>query len=228
MNGETTDGTSARGVILDVDGTLLDSNDAHAEAWCDALAEAGYYIDPERIRPLIGMGGDKVVPTLIGLSEDSPTGQRISRRRGEIFRSKFLPRLRPFDGTRELVQRLRLDGCRIVVASSASKDDLHQLLERAGVRSIIESETSQDDVERSKPDPDVVHAALGELDLPAESVVMVGDTPYDIEAAARAGVRTIALRCGGGWYDAELQGAAAIYNDPADLLAQLDSSPLRQ
>jgi HAD superfamily hydrolase (TIGR01509 family) len=229
MNADSSDdGCAARGVILDVDGTLLDSNDAHAEAWADAFAEAGYYIDAGRVRPLIGMGGDKVVPTLIGLAEDSPTGQRISRRRGEIFRSKFLPRLKPFAGTRELVERLQGEGHRIVVASSASKDDLHQLLERAGVRTIIEGETSKDDVARSKPDPDLVHAALGELDMPAESVVMVGDTPYDIEAASRAGVRTIALRCGGGWYDAELQGAAAIYDDPADLLAQLESSPLRQ
>jgi HAD superfamily hydrolase (TIGR01509 family) len=226
MDPGTSDASAVRGVILDVDGTLLDSNDAHAEAWSDALAEAGYYIDAGRVRPLIGMGGDKVVPALIGLPEDSPTGKRISKRRGEIFRSRFLPRLKPFAGTRELVQRLQGEGRRVVVASSASKNDLNELLERAGVRNIIEGETSKSDVARSKPDPDVVHAALDQLDLPAEAVVMVGDTPYDIEAAARAGVKTIALRCGGGWYDAELQGAAAIYDDPADLLAQLESSPL--
>jgi HAD superfamily hydrolase (TIGR01509 family) len=175
---------------------------------------------------LIGKGGDKLLPELIGLSEDSPTGKRISRRRGEIFRSKFLPRLQPFKGTRELVQRLKREGRRVVVASSASKHDLDALLERAGVRSIIDTHTSKDDVDRSKPDPDVVHAALGELDLPPDDVVMVGDTPYDIEAASKAGVRTIALRCGGGWYDAELVGAAAIYDDPADLLAKLETSPL--
>ncbi len=220
------DATSPRGVILDVDGTLLDSNDAHAEAWSDALAEAGYYIDPSRVRPLIGIGGDKVVPTLIGLSEDSPTGRKISRRRGEIFRRKFLPRVRPFPGARELIERLDREGCRIVVASSSAKTDLHALLEKAGVRDLVEAETSKDDAEASKPDPDVVGAALGELGLPADAVVMVGDTPYDIEAAARAGVKTIALRCGGGWYDAELKGAAAIYDDPADLLAKLDTSPL--
>ena len=224
----STNPTPARGVILDVDGTLLDSNDAHAEAWSDALAEAGYYIDASRVRPLIGKGGDKVVPELIGLSEESPTGQRISKRRGEIFRKKFLPRLKPFKGARDLVERLQRDGQRIVVASSASKHDLDALLERAGVRSLIDTYTSKDDVDRSKPDPDLVRAALGELDLLPKEVVMVGDTPYDIEAAAKAGVRAIALRCGGGWYDAELHGAAAIYNDPADLLAQLESSPLRQ
>src|SRR5262245_40006131 len=166
MNAEDfTDGTPARGVILDVDGTLLDSNDAHAEAWSDALAEAGYYIDASRVRPLIGKGGDKVVPELIGLSEDSPTGRRISKRRGEIFRKKFLPRLQPFKGARALVERLQRDGQRIVVATSASKHDLDALLERAGVRSLIDGHTSKDDVDRSKPDPDVVHAALGELAL---------------------------------------------------------------
>ena len=220
---------SARGVIVDVDGTLIDSNDAHAEAWSDAFAEAGYYIDVSRIRPLIGMGGDKVVPTLIPrLSEDSPTGRKISQRRGEIFRQRFLPRLRPFPGVRALLERLQSDGRRIVVASSASKLDLDALLDRAGVKDLIDAETSKDDAGRSKPDPDVVCAALDELRLPADAVVMVGDTPYDIEAAARAGVRTIALRCGGGWLDAELHGAAAIYNDPADLLARLDTSPLIQ
>src|SRR5689334_16365236 len=178
MNADTRDAASARGargVILDVDGTLLDSNDAHAEAWSDALAEAGYYIDPSRVRPLIGKGGDKVVPELIGLPEDSPTGQRISRRRGEIFRRKFLPRLKPFKGSRELVQRLKGEGRRVVVASSASKHDLDALLERAGIRSIIDTQTGKEDVESSKPDPDVVHAALGELDLPPSEVVMVGD-----------------------------------------------------
>lgn len=226
MNAELFDAAAPRGVILDVDGTLLDTNDAHAEAWSDAFAEAGYYIDPSRVRPLIGKGGDKLLPELIGLAEDSPTGRRIRRRRGEIFRTKFLPRVKPFKGTRELVQRLKHEGRRVVVASSASQHDLAALLDRAGIRSIVDTHTSKDDVDRSKPDPDVVHAALDQLDLPPDEVVMVGDTPYDIEAASKAGVRTIALRCGGGWYDAELHGAAAIYDDPADLLAKLESSPL--
>jgi phosphoglycolate phosphatase-like HAD superfamily hydrolase len=80
-----------QGVIFDIDGTLLDSNDAHAEAWADALAEHGYYVDPSRVRPLVGMGGDKLLPKLVGFAEDSPAGQKISRRRGEIFRTKYLP-----------------------------------------------------------------------------------------------------------------------------------------
>jgi HAD superfamily hydrolase (TIGR01509 family) len=213
------------GVILDVDGTLLDSNDAHAEAWAAAFEEQGYYLSPARIRPLIGKGGDKLVPELIGLSEDSPIGRRVSRRRGEIFRAKHLPGLRPFAGARSLVERLQREGWRVVAASSSSSSDLAGLLERSGVRDLLEGETSKDDAGRSKPDPDVVCAAMGELALPAARVVMIGDTPYDIEAASRAGVPTIALRCGG-WSDFDLRGAAAIYDDPGDLLQHLDESPL--
>jgi HAD superfamily hydrolase (TIGR01509 family) len=214
------------GVILDIDGTLLDSNAQHAQAWSDALAEHGYDVDSGRIRPLIGMGGDKVLPELIGLSEESPTGQRISERRGEIFRTKYLPQVRPFPRVRDLVERLDREGHTIVVASSASKEDLRALLEKAGVRDLLAGETSSDDAERSKPDPDIVHAAMQKLGLPPERVVMIGDTPYDVEAAKRAGIRTIALRSGGCWSDTALQGAAAIYGDPADLLAHLDESPL--
>jgi HAD superfamily hydrolase (TIGR01509 family) len=226
MEDHSTPDCPVRGVILDIDGTLLDSNAEHAEAWSDALAEHGYYIDASRIRPLIGMGGDKVLPTLIGLSEESPTGRKISRRRGEIFRAKYLPRIRPFPQVRDLVERLEREGRTIVVASSASKEDLRALLEKAGVRDLLDGETSSDDAERSKPDPDIVHAAMEKLDLPPERVVMIGDTPYDVEAATRAGIRTIALRSGGCWTDPELHGATAIYSNPADLLAHLDESPL--
>jgi HAD superfamily hydrolase (TIGR01509 family) len=214
-----------RGVILDIDGTLLDSNDAHAAAWSDALAEHGHEVAAARIRPLIGMGGDKVLPKLTGISEDDPRGKAISERRGEIFRQKYLPDVRPFPRVRELVERLGRDGRKVVVASSASEEDLGALLEKAGVRDLLAGETSSDDADRSKPDPDIVCAALKKLALPADAAVMIGDTPYDVEAATRAGIRTIALRSGG-WTDPDLRGAAAVYADPADLLAHLDESPL--
>lgn len=214
------------GVILDIDGTLLDSNAEHADAWSDALAEHGYRVDPARIRPLIGMGGDKVLPMLTGLSDDSPVGKKIGERRGEIFREKYLPHIRPFPRVRDLIERLERQGRKLVVASSASEEDLGALLDKAGVRDLLDGETSSDDAERSKPDPDIVQAALAKLDAERDRVVMIGDTPYDIEAATRAGIRTIALRSGGCWSDTDLRGAAAIYSDPADLLAHLDESPL--
>lgn len=214
-----------RGVLIDIDGTLLDSNDAHAQAWVEALHEHGRAVPFERVRPLIGMGGDKVTPELTGLDEDDEAAQPILEAKKRHF-ARLLPGLRPFPGARALLQRLRDDGRTLVIATSAGGDEAGRLLAQAGVADLVDEETSKGDVERSKPDPDVVRAALRKGGLRAGDVVMLGDTPYDVEAAARAGVTTIALRCGGWWDDAALGGAAAIYDDPAALLAGLDASPL--
>jgi phosphoglycolate phosphatase-like HAD superfamily hydrolase len=116
-------------------------------------------------------------------------------------------------------------GVKLVVASSAKEEELKGLLKVCGADRFIEAKTSSDDADKSKPDPDIVHAALGSIGLPASEVLMLGDTPYDIEAAGRAGVAVIALRCGG-WGDAQLARAIAIYDDPADLLKRFDESPL--
>jgi HAD superfamily hydrolase (TIGR01509 family) len=211
-------------IILDVDGTLVDSNDAHARAWVEALAEQGRDIPFEKVRRLIGMGGDKLLPQ-VGVDEQSREGKTISKRRSEIFKERYLPSLKPTPGARELLQRLHALGFRMVVASSAKKDELDALLRICGGKEVIESKTSADDADRSKPDPDILQAALEDLDLPPEKTVMLGDTPYDVEAAQRAGVATIAFRCGG-WNDTDLTDAVAVYDDPADLLIQLGWSPL--
>ena len=216
-----------RGVILDIDGTLVDSNDAHARAWVAALAEHGLDVPYEQVRPLIGMGGDKLLPAVGGPSADSPQGKRVSARRAEIFKELYLPEVKPFAGARELLARMRERGLKLAVASSAKREELGPLLEAAGAQDLIEEQkkTSSSDADSSKPDPDIVHAALDRLGLPPEQVIMIGDTPFDVEAAGRAGIATIALRCGG-WHDHDLGGALAVYNDPADLLAHYDSSPL--
>src|SRR5207248_8885431 len=216
---------SVRGVILDVDGTLVDSNDAHAHAWVEALAENGVQVPFEKVRRLIGMGGDKLLPLVCGLQEDSSRGQQISKRRGEIFQRKYLPALRAFPGAKELLGAMHARGLRLVVASSAKADELKPLLHVCGADAVIENKTSSDDADRSKPDPDMVHAALNDLGLPPTETLMLGDTPYDLEAATRAGVGLIALRSGG-WSEDELSGALAVYQDPADLLARYDTSPL--
>jgi phosphoglycolate phosphatase-like HAD superfamily hydrolase len=122
---------------------------------------------------------------------------------------------------------MRDEGLKLVVASSAKEDELTPLLEKAGTADLIEKKTSSDDAENSKPDPDIVKAALDRSGLAPDEVVMLGDTPYDIEAASRAGVRAVALRSGG-WKDRDLSGAIAAYDDPADLLAHYDSSPLKR
>src|SRR5829696_4296497 len=108
-----------RGIILDIDGTLVDSNDAHARAWVEALAEHGIQVPFEKVRRLIGMGGDKLMPRVCGIREDSPEGKKISKRRKEIFRERYLPSLRPCRGARELLQRMHAGGLKLVVASSA-------------------------------------------------------------------------------------------------------------
>jgi HAD superfamily hydrolase (TIGR01549 family) len=214
-----------RGVIFDVDGTLVNSNDAHARAWVQALAHFDIYVPYPVVRRLIGMGGDKLLPAIADISEDSPLGKKVTERRGAIFKQQFLPHLAAFPKARELLAKMRDVGLSLTVASSAKPEELEPLLGLANVLDLIEGATSSGDAAHSKPDPDIVQAALDRLDLDAARVLMIGDTPYDIEAASRAGLKTIAFRCGGR-SDRDLAQAVAIYDGPADLLAHFDSSPL--
>ncbi len=214
-----------RGVLLDVDGTLVDSNDAHARAWVEALAERGVRVPREEVRRLIGMGGDKLLPAVAQIEDGSPEAEAVGARRSEIFRERYLPALRAFPGARDLVARMRAQGLTLVVATSAKRVELAPLLAVAGVADLLDGATSADDVARSKPDPDIVHAAVARSGHGAGELVMIGDTPYDVEAARRAGVRVVAVRCGG-WDDAALTGAAAIYDGPADLLNRYERSIL--
>ncbi len=214
-----------RGVLLDVDGTLIDSNDAHALAWIDALEEFEYDVPFEKIRPLIGKGGDKILPELTGQSSDSEQGKQIGQQRTEIFKERYLPEVRAFPRARDPLKRMRDDGLKLVVATSATPDEMKALLKVVGAEDLMADETSSGDAKNSKPDPDIVQAALGKIGYPANEVVMFGDTPYDVEVATKAGVSVIALR-GGGWKDDELAGAAAIYENPRDLLERYDESPL--
>jgi phosphoglycolate phosphatase-like HAD superfamily hydrolase len=212
-------------VIFDVDGTLVDSNDAHARAWIDAFAEHGITVAYDSVRRAIGMGGDKLMPLVAGIKEDSADGKKISKRRAEIFKTVSLPRLQPFPGARDLVARLAHDAFTLAVASSAKEDELQPLLEVAGVADLIPTRTSSDDADRSKPDPDIVAAAVKRTGCPHERTVMIGDTPYDVEAAKRAGIQIIAFTCGG-WTRQDLSGAVAVYADPADLLSKYEESIL--
>jgi HAD superfamily hydrolase (TIGR01509 family) len=215
-----------RAVLFDVDGTLIDSNDAHARAWIAALAEAGYDIPFERVRPLIGMGGDRVLPALVpGLSDDREPGKAILRRRLEIFKERELPGLRPTRGARELLEAVRARGARIVVATSAKKAELDDLLAVGRLGRLVDVASTGDDAEESKPAPDIVTAALEKAGAGPAGAVMVGDTNYDVEAAHKAGVACVALRCGGN-DPATLREADAVYADPADLAGHLADPPL--
>ena len=212
-----------RAVILDVDGTLVDSNDAHAEAWIAAFTEFGITVAYDAVRRSIGMGGDKLMPAVAGIEEDSRLGRQIAQRRGDIFKSRHLPGIAAFPRVRELIQRLKEDGFTLAVASSAKEDELDPLLEAAGVKDLIPARTSSDDVDRSKPDPDIVVAALQQVSADHGSAVMIGDTPYDVAAAKRAGIEIVGVECGG-WTREALAGAVEVYRDPADLLERYASS----
>lgn len=216
-----------KGVLLDIDGTLLDSNDAHAASFTRAFAEHGLDIPFDHVRPLVGMGSDKLIPSLTGFEHDTRDGKAIVERKKGIFEERYLPKLKPTDGARALLERFLADGLTLVVATSAGGDEMQGLLKQAGIDDLIHDATSSGDVDNSKPDPDVIGAATKKSKLKPRQLLMIGDTPYDIEAAAKAGIRTIALRCGGWWNDDALDEAIAIYEDPADLLAHWPLVPTR-
>jgi beta-phosphoglucomutase-like phosphatase (HAD superfamily) len=216
------------GVLLDVDGTLVLSNDAHAQAWSEAFKDVGMHVPPERARPLIGMGGDKLMPALVpNLSPDEGIGKVIAERRKQRFLERYALTLEPAPGGRSLVERLRAEGKQISIASSAKRDELETLLRAAQVDDLLPAShaTTADNAQESKPAPDVIAVAVKRLGLPPERVMLIGDTPYDVESAGRARLGTTAVRCGG-FSDTELNGARALYNDPADLLARYDESLL--
>jgi len=218
-------GARVTAVLFDVDGTLVNSNDAHAAAWIEAFEAFGVRVDPIALRRSIGMGGDKLMPAVSSIDESSPLARKITARRGEIFRTRFLPTLTPFPGARGLISAITSRELTAVAASSAAKEELEPLLEVAGAKSLMDAWTSGDDAEASKPEPDIIHVALQRAKADAREAVMIGDTPYDVAAARQAGVRAIAFRCGG-WLDPDLVGAVEIYDGPWDLLAQLDRSIL--
>lgn len=157
-----------RGVLLDIDGTLVDSNDAHAQAWVQALAEEGHDVLFETVRPLIGMGGDKLLPKVSGLDAESSEGKKITTRRAEIFLKEYLPKLRPTCGAEALKRLMKARGLKLSIASSAKKDELDPLMKICGAHPFVEAATFSDDTDRSKPDPDMLQAALKAFDLPAD------------------------------------------------------------
>jgi beta-phosphoglucomutase-like phosphatase (HAD superfamily) len=212
-------------VLLDVDGTLVGSNEAHAMAWSRAANEFGYDRPEALFRELIGMGADQILPRIdITLQADSHSGKALAARRGEIFLAAFAPALAATPGAKALVERFRDSGLRCVIASSSRGAELETLLEIAGVGELVEARPVLSKSDASKPAPDVIQSALRLAHVTADRALLLGDTPYDVAAAANAGVETVALRCGG-WDDARLAGALAIYDDPAHLLAEYASSP---
>lgn len=215
-----------RAALFDVDGTLVDTNDLHTAAWREAFLQFGHDIALETIREQVGKGGDNLIPALIpGTSKGR--AEEIDEFRGELFKRDYLPRALPFPGVRALFERLTEDGVRIVLASSSSKAEVDFHLSLIGCSDLVSAVTTRDDVESSKPCPDIFAAALAKVaPLGADQAIVVGDTPWDVKAAARAGLRTIGFLSGG--FPEEVlrdSGAALVYAGPQDLLARYASSP---
>jgi HAD superfamily hydrolase (TIGR01509 family) len=214
-----------RAALFDVDGTLVDSNDLHAEAWAEAFRHFGHDIPVPKIGFQIGKGGDNLIPALLpGLGE--ARRDEIDEYRSALFKRGYLPRVRPFPGVRPLFERLAADGIVIVLASSSGREEVDHHLKLLGVADLVGASTSKDDAQRSKPCPDIFEAALGEAAVGPDRSVVVGDSPWDMKAAARLGIASIGFRCGG-FADADLlgAGASALYDGPEDLLRRLDASP---
>ena len=215
-------------VIFDVDGTLVDSVDQHARAWQDAFAAFDRQVDYADLRSQIGKGGDQLMPLFLPADVLEQIGPDLEARRKQILQEKYLPTIEAFPAVRALFERLSEQGVRIALASSAKGDELEHYKKVADIEDLVDEQTSSDDAERSKPHPDIFQAALGRLGNPApDTGVVIGDSPYDAQAAGNAGLRTIGL-LGGGFPEADLRNAGcfAIYRDPADLLANYDQSPL--
>jgi HAD superfamily hydrolase (TIGR01549 family) len=217
-------------VIFDIDGTIVDSVDLHAEAWQRTFAKFGKNILLDSIRSQIGKGADQLLPLYFSNQELEQFGEAMESYRGELFKKEYLSKVKGFPKVRELFERITRDKKQIALASSAKKDELERYKEIAQIDDLIEGETSADNVERSKPCPDIFEAALKQLgNITPDKVIVVGDTPYDAAAAAKANLKSIGLLCGG-WTEPQLgrAGCIAIYRDPADLLARYEDSPIRQ
>lgn len=205
-------------VLFDVDGTLVDSNDLHAAAWQEAFRHFGIVLPYERIRGQIGKGGDNLIPSLLPPDVAERLHEEIEEFRGDLFKREYLPKARPFPGATDLLRRLQAEEVKLVLATSAKQEELDFHVEKLGCRELLTATTTADDVEHSKPCPDIFEAALEKArPLNGGMAVVVGDTPWDMKAAAKLGVRAVAVRCGG-FPDRELSGAAAIYDGPRALI----------
>jgi HAD superfamily hydrolase (TIGR01509 family) len=210
--------------ILDIDGTLVDTNYHHAIAWYRAFRQHELVVPIWRIHRAIGMGGDQLVEHLVGKQADEEKGEGIRAAQKPLYLA-FIEEAEPFEGARDFIEDLKGRGSTVVLASSASAQELDHYLDLLDARELADDWTSADDVEETKPEPDLVKAALDKAGT--DDAVMVGDTPWDIEAAKKAGVATIAVMTGGFGHD-ELReaGAESIFDSIEELRKGLDDTPL--
>jgi HAD superfamily hydrolase (TIGR01549 family) len=215
----------ALAALLDLDGTLVDANYHHAIAWYRALRQHGIVLPLWRLHRAVGIGGDQLVQALAGAEVEERFGDEIRAAEKQLYLA-LIEETEPFAGARDFIAELKRRGHRVVLASSAPKDQLEYYLDKLAARELLDGWTTSDDVEATKPEPDLVHAALEKAGN-GEGAIMVGDTKWDIEAAGRAGLETICVITGG-WSVQELRdaGALAVYESLEQLTERLDETPL--
>jgi HAD superfamily hydrolase (TIGR01509 family) len=212
--------------ILDIDGTLVDTNYQHALAWYRAFRRNGVVLPVWRIHRHIGMGGDQLLPALTDETFEREHGEEVRDAEKQLY-MQMIEEVEPMRDARELIGDLKARGHKALLASSAKQDEVEHYLDLLDARSLADGWTSSADVESTKPEPDLVHSALEKAGADAGDAVMVGDTPFDVEAARRAGVATLAVLTGG-FSEAELRdaGASDVFESVAELRDRLDETPL--
>lgn len=213
-----------RAILFDIDGTLVDSNNFHVLAWAEAFHAAGHDYRLAELHAQIGKGADNYVKALLPDVSDEEA-EALGEAHKKLFADHYMHRLKPFPGARALLERCREAGLTVMLATSAHAREVEHHLDLLDARGIVQGWTSADDVGCSKPCPDVFETAARKAGIAPSEALVVGDTPYDIEAAGAAGIRTVAVRSGL-FPDAQLQGAIALYDNVADLSARFEESPL--
>ena len=215
-------------VLFDIDGTIIDSVPEHIRTWKSAFKKFGKNVSADAIRPQIGKEADELLPVFFSKDELEQFGDELKEYRDRLFKTKYLPTVKAFPGVRDLFRRLKGDSTLIALASSSKEDELKIYKQIAQIEDLVDSVTSADDVKRSKPFPDIFQNALKELGNPDPyDVIVVGDTRYDAEAAAKANLETIGLLCGASTKRELLEaGCIALYRDPGELLTKYQNSPL--
>ncbi|SNT65623.1 haloacid dehalogenase superfamily, subfamily IA, variant 3 with third motif having DD or ED/haloacid dehalogenase superfamily, subfamily IA, variant 1 with third motif having Dx(3-4)D or Dx(3-4)E [Asanoa hainanensis] len=214
------------GVLFDVDGTLVDSTYLHAVTWWEGFRAGGHDVPIAQIHRAVGMGADRLLDHLLGVERDRSQDELVRAVHAERY-APYLSQLRPLPGAAKLLRACHERGQRVALASSATPEELTAMRRALSVDDVLDGATSSGDAQRTKPEPDIIEAALRLVGLSIAQAVYVGDSIWDIAACAKLGVPCVALTCGG-TSRAELAGAGAVavYEDPADLLTHLDDSPL--
>ena len=210
-----------KAILLDIDGTLVDSNDKHTDCWVEAFAHFGKEVDWKVIRQQIGKGGDQLVPDTLNAREMRKFGEELKEYRGKLWTKDYMKTVEPFPGVQDALRELRQRKIKLAFASSSNENEVEYYVSLLGAEEMLEGSTSKKDAQFSKPSPEIFQAALEQVGTKRERTLVAGDTPYDVLAAHRAGVAIAALLCGGFPRDL-LAKAEFLFDDIPTMVKELD------